>query len=219
MGFSIYTSLHYKVPKESILEFYRIELIKSDRDYKIQERIPPHNLRKAIILHQPVNNWTIIQYQDPESFKKHHHINLNLSKMYRSTLLFIWAYDGDYWAYELFQSGEFKDQFCLDPRAAIELSGWNISQNGWKGNSAILANHLTGISTERLHPYLVQRPDVANYQDSELHIKDLNRLDVKVNPGDKYTRFDELAVLNFFDILRIPFQDISEMKVWKVIEC
>ena len=218
MGFSIYTSLHYKLPRESILEFYRIELLKSRQDYKIHEVIPHLIPGKVIMLYEPVNNWTMIKFQDPVSFKKHHEISLNISKMYGSTLLFIWAYDGDYWAYELFRSGQPEDQFCLDPRAAIELSGWDIPQKGWKGNPAILANHLTGISAESINPYLVQRPDVADYQDTQLHIKDLNRLDVKVNPGDKYTRFDEMAVLNFFAILGISLQDKSEMNVCKVIE-
>jgi hypothetical protein len=141
-------------------------------------------------LHTPQAGWVLCDCDAEWALSE---LNSFVTKRLNCSGLLLYVDDGDYWAYSLFYCGRIVDGFSQATEISEDgLPGRNV------GDAAVVAAQFPWLAIEDIQPYLVQ-------EDWDDPIERL-RLAVPPRSGDEYTRFDELAVLNFYRLLGISVE-------------
>lgn len=164
---------------------------------------------RAFRLHARQGEWTTLWLDGGWEWEVRRQAQLAVSRALRCAGLLVFVDDGDYWGYELFDSGEVLDQFVQeDPEDGQE--GW-FPGKSLTGNAGLLARCLRA-RLEDVEPHLIQDP-VSSGGAWRIDADDLEalsargsaraRLDVPARPGDEFTRFAECSVLDFLRMLGV----------------
>jgi hypothetical protein len=105
----------------------------------------------------------------------------------------VFVYDGDYWGYELFNTGSAVDHFVQNQ----EASGW-FPSHACSGQPDVFAAQFLAacLRPADIAPYLVPMPD--DWDDLEW--------DRPARVGDEFTRGDECAVVDFLRMLGVGIE-------------
>lgn len=113
-----------------------------------------------------------------------------ISKEYGKAVLLLYIYDGDYWAYELYDNGEEIDQFDPIPDYFGDVSEEAIQK--FKGNADIIAKYFS-VDKADIEKYLIFWSDTSDekaYEDDEFAYSDWQMADFMRKLGYPY-KFDE----------------------------
>jgi hypothetical protein len=139
-------------------------------------------------LYHRQERWCVLGWDGGWEWKQRRDAQLFVSGRLSITGMLVFAYDGEYWGYELFRNGEVLDQFVQMPGSSAT---W-FPNRVCTGESSVLARTL-GSEESDLAPYLVQKPDYGEPNADETR----RRLNVRARPNDEFSRFEECAVLDF----------------------
>jgi hypothetical protein len=119
----------------------------------------PDRKRRHDLYHRQ-ERWCVLDWDGGWERKQRREAQLFVSKRLNAVGLLVFAYDGDYWGYELFDNGEVLDRFVQRPDAA---STW-FADDPCLGSSSTLARVL-GLPGSDLAPHLVRVPEEGDVLD------------------------------------------------------
>ena len=147
-------------------------------------------------LHHRQGRWCVLDWDGGWEWKQRREAQLFVSMQLHTTGLLVFAFDGEYWGYELLRDGEVVDRFLQNPSAGAT---W-FPGDPCDGNASVLAREL-GLSEHGLAPYLVQQPT-----DSDPDQADWRELDLPARSGDEFGRFHECAVVDFLRAIGVQVE-------------
>ncbi len=169
-------------------------------------------------LYQPDGPWTLFEWSSGWEWVVRRQAQLYVSRVFERPGLLVFVDDGDYWGYELFNSGRYIDHFVQNRDAGAD---WFPGQD-CRGNAELFAAQFPHLHLDvtKLASYLIQDPwlteeefNQAQAQGEEafrekMYEADLEseRLNVPANEGDEFTRFSECAVLDFLRFLGLHIE-------------
>ena len=146
-----------------------------------------NNHRNFCAIQTENGNTTIIY---PPYFFKWGECCVFLSEELQAPVFLLDIYDGDFWTYTLFFSGQIKDKFMPIPDYFNEDPG-QIEIDSWKGNAQIIAKYVPGLTPESIEKYLIRW--------------DLDQEEVKAYEDDEFTNC-EYQLFDFMKKLKLPYQ-------------
>lgn len=140
----------------------------------------------SFTLHEERDGWTVLHWTSGWEWTLRRQAQLHVSGILRCAGILVFVYDGDDWGYELFDQGAAVDWFVQYPQ---DGNTWFPGKDLSGRPEAIAAAfpHL-GSDLSQIAPYLVQCPD------------DYER-DAPARPGDRFSRCDGMAALDFLRLL------------------
>lgn len=155
-------------------------------------------------LHQCEDDWVILNIgaaSQLSEWRQQAQIEVSAFLTCKSLLMFV--HDGDYWGYQYCTSGEVSDRFLQSD----EHKGAVFPNHPANGNLRVLAQGFPWLTPEQIGPYLTKLPELG----TEDYLETMKRLDIRVQPQDEFTRFEECAILNFLRLLRVKVEVRSGM--------
>ncbi len=193
VGLKLRYNLFYKVSPADVYSSYW-------HFYSLQHAalIDKNDLFERYELYEPNAGWAILSWNAGWEWEIRRAAQLFVSKELQCPGFLIFVYDGDYWGYELFKDGTVLDHFVSN----MDEGKWHFPDDPCTGNAQLLATYLDWLSASDIVPYLVQYPDfdgtdLPKFQRYEAE------LDIPPRPGDEFSRFSDLAALNFLRLLGI----------------
>ena len=196
MGLSLAYNLFYEAPPQDVFDafamFYErsgFVLLQSE-DQTIGVERTSYDEDDSLEIFEPNGGWTVMTLDRGWAFEREtrRDAQLFVSSKLLCSGFFIRVYDGDYWAYELFDKGNFLDNFVQE----VETSEGRPPGTD-AGSPEAIVSVFPWLEVHDVTPYLVQE----NWDDPE----ERRRLDVPARPGDEFSRFDECSVLDFLRLL------------------
>jgi hypothetical protein len=149
--------------------------------------------------------WTLLDWCGGWEWDLRRQAQLHVSQALGCPGLLVFEFDGDYWGYELFASGEVLDHFVQRPS---EANTWfpNSDCRGNPERFAAAFRPWLKLSVKQLAAYLVQEPEDSRDYDC------LNRL---VRGGDEFPRFAPCSSVNFLRFLglRVAWREYQPYKM------
>ena len=161
---------------------------------------------------QVKNGWVQIFCPDvpDESIPK------ELSKKLNIPIFQFHIHDGDFWMYQLFSSGELKDQHNPIPDYWKKIN--EIEMRKWKGNPKILSQ-MFGVDVSKVAPYLVfwnekKKSNHKAFPEDQCPIaNEWSMIDFQKKIGIDYPDFEKPKTL---DIIRLTFEPTTIKKVLSI---
>jgi len=189
MGLKLRYNLFYEVDHVAVYDAY-------SAFYAARKKTPRLcNDSEEFVLHQQHQHWTVLNLDRGWEWVIRREAQLYVSRTLGCKGFLIFVYDGDYWGYEFFKSGEVLDQFVQHKEP----------ENDWfpgkkcEGNPLIVSSELPFLDTFEVASYLVRNPALESWDEHK-------RLNVPARRGDEFRRFDECAVLDFLRFLGIAVE-------------
>lgn len=171
------------------------------------ELLPPKNPREQFVLHRTIDRWCVLKVPIGWDWNSQRNLQRDVGKLLWARSLILFSYDGDYWGYELFNADKSVDCFL---QSSEETERWFPGHRA-VGNPEIFSAELEVSNTDAA-AYIQQKP-------SGIPWEQLQRANTPVRAGDKFARYDECAVLDFTNFLKIPgYRHIAEdakSSIWK----
>jgi hypothetical protein len=217
LGLKLRYSLFYEVSPNAVYEAYRHFYTR--RHFTFSEA---GELSEKYELYVPNAGWTILGWNSGWEWDIRREAQLFVSRELHCPGFLIFVYDGDYWGYEFFSDGVVLDHFVQD----MEEGKWHFPSDSCTGNAQLLADNFDWLTVENVMPYLVQDPQLDKTEPEVAFTKRMeyreyvDKLNIPPRPSDEYSRFSELAVLNFLRLLgiRIGVVDkyvVPQTAIWR----
>jgi hypothetical protein len=208
MGLKLRLNLYYQVEARAVYGAYKAFYAARGRDF-----LDSGNESGEFTLHDQDQNWTALSLDAGWEWSLRRQAQLEVSRRLGCKGFLIFVYDGNYWGYEFFRSGEPLDQFVQDEEPPCGVD-W-FPGKSCAGNPRLLASEFPCLTENSLAAYLVRDPlwmrthGELTDDEHEARWAEHRRLDVPARPGDEFTRFSECAVLDFLRFLgvRIELRD------------
>jgi len=149
---------------------------------------------RRFVLHQREQHWCVLDSARAWDWKEARDAQVFVSRELGVAGLLIFRYES-YWGYELYRNGRVMDRFVQCPPEDSPV-GWFPGETAL-GDPAALVECFPELSLLDVGPYLVQRPPYGP------GFERFFELNVPVRPGDRFNRFDKLAVVDFLNLLGI----------------
>jgi hypothetical protein len=121
----------------------------------------------------------------PGNFLEWDDASQELSRQTGNPVFSFHIHDGDLWMYLLFKDGEVVD--CFNPIPDYWQEVDDRERHAWRGDSAVLAEHVPGLQPEQIVNYLM------NWND-DLLMSDVRR---KAYPNDEFFYGDDWQLVDF----------------------
>jgi len=154
-----------------------------------------------LTIHETENNWVAIDLDSGWERDVRQAAYLFASQLLSCPGFFVYVYDGLHWGYECFDNGVVLDQFVSDPEPdGVAYCDEFPSCNG---NAELIAACFPHLNSKDISPYLIKKSSPAPDETPLAYFERKKVLDIPPRPGDEYSRFDPLAVLNFLRMLGV----------------
>lgn len=190
MGYSLNLSLFRDVEAADVYTALITQFRKEG--FKLLPELDP---RKQFALQRTENQWSVLRVPIGFDWAQHQRIQKAVCEQLNARGLILFAYDGDYWGYELYRSSEVIDRFI---QSKEEGRHWFPNQNT-SGNPRLLAQELGLPETDAIAYIQSFGPEITWDQRTKAN--------TPVRPTDRYGRYDECAVLDFTHFLGVPGYD------------
>jgi hypothetical protein len=148
----------------------------------------------AYVLYRPRGGWTLLAWDSGWEWARRRQAQLHVSRTLGCSGLLVFVYDGEYWGYELFNSGREVDHFVQDP----DGGGWFPGRDCVGSPQRLVAQFpARGLRPTDVSPYLVRNPDPSDLA------REWNTV---ARAGDEFTRGDECAVVDFLRTLGVGIE-------------
>jgi hypothetical protein len=164
----------------------------------------------AFALHEQRDGWTVLDWTRGWEWTLRRQAQLHVSEALGCTGLLVFVYDGDYWGYELFDRGAAVDWFVQWPQ---EGNSWFPGKDlRGRPDAVVAAFPDLALDPADVTAYLLQYPDG---QDDEQRWQDEELWNVPARLGDRFSRGEDCAVLDFLGLLGVAV-DVTERGVtWR----
>lgn len=162
-------------------------------------------------LYEQRGGWTVLDWTRGWEWTLRRQAQLYVSETLGCAGILVFIYDGDDWGFELFERGSAVDWFIQRPQAG---NTWFPGKDlGGRPGAVAAAFPELSLDRKDIAPYLVQSPD-DDLDPEEFHTA-LEQWDVRARPGDRFTRGDDFAALEFLNLLDVGIDFVGEGFRWR----